>query len=576
MVDQKSTTHRPRRAFIEPDHETAEPKQPAGPERGNGKSIPPPVFDEDQPKPLYRDETRTNGWTSAAARAAAVPEADPPTDETVRPTSPAPQRTRAFDEETTAILPRSRQAQQRSHTPLDAIHDYDEDERMPLGRRTKLALLIGGVAVVVVIGLLVGYAVLSAASQRQNQPGAERPPSGTGAASDGTSANASQPPAQTGTALLSDTSMLSPAQSKTLDSGRTWKVESTQHNPPEDARTAACFSGEPLQGRPTPQQEVLRVLSSSGKNGPTALHEATAYNSLEDASQAYAIASGTLGGCPVTGSYIESGRAVSGVGNQAAGVVVKVVDGNKSQAHAIVLNRTGRVVNVVDAVQPSQALAITAVAKALEQVNAVQCGPAAGECGGTPSVKDGPPPLGGDKPGFLATGDLPPAKPKVASWVATEIEPPKDNFEGSGCENVNWKTIPAESKDARTYLIQDTRTNFFGLDEIVLTTKDAKAAKKQVDRIKSSVASCKNRTPTATVSTKKVSSIGAKNTKVAGWTAVVSQKSTGATHKYRVGIVSAGKKVVYTFLNPREDYDFSSDQWNTVAVRAGERATQVN
>jgi hypothetical protein len=57
---------------------------------------------------------------------------------------------------------------------------------------------------------------------------------------------------------------------------------------------------------------------------------------------------------------------------------------------------------------------------------------------------------------------------------------------------------------------------------------------------------------------------------------VVSQKSTGATHKYRVGIVSAGKKVVYTFLNPREDYDFSSDQWDTVAVRAGERATQVN
>jgi len=57
---------------------------------------------------------------------------------------------------------------------------------------------------------------------------------------------------------------------------------------------------------------------------------------------------------------------------------------------------------------------------------------------------------------------------------------------------------------------------------------------------------------------------------------VVSQKSTGATHKYRVGIVSAGEKVVYTFLNPREDYDFSSDQWDTVAVRAGERATQVN
>ncbi|HJY44733.1 MAG TPA: hypothetical protein VJ301_08920, partial [Propionibacteriaceae bacterium] len=229
MVDQKSTTYRPRRAFIEPDIEPAKPIQPAGPDRGNGKRNPPPVVDEDHPKPLYRDETRTNGWSSPATRATA-PEADPPTNEIARPTTSAPQRTRGFDEETTAILPRSRQGQQRSHTPLDAIHDYDEDERGPLGRRTKLALLIGGVAVVVVIGLLVGYAVFSAASQRQSQQGPARSP-----VPSGPSDNASQPPDQTGTAMLSDASMLSPAQAETLDRNRTWKVELNQHNPSEDA-----------------------------------------------------------------------------------------------------------------------------------------------------------------------------------------------------------------------------------------------------------------------------------------------------------------------------------------------------
>jgi hypothetical protein len=572
MVDQKSPTYRPRRAFIEPDIEPAKPKQPTGPDRGNGKQIPPPILDEDRRKPLYRDETRTNSWSSPAAPAAAAPEAAPSTDETVRPTISAPQRTRGFDEETTAILPRSRQGQQRSHTPLDTIHDYDEDERMPLGRRTKLALLIGAVAMVVVIGMLIGYAVLSAASQRQSQQGPARSPGGTG-----TSANASQPPDQTGTALLSDASMLNPVQAKTLDRDRTWKAELTQHNPSEDAPTAACFGGDPLEGQPPPQQKILRVLTSSGKNRPTALHEATAYNSPEDAMQAYMIASGTLGGCAVTGSYIESGHIVTGLGNQAVGVVVKVVDGTKSQAHSIVLNRTGRVMNVVDAVQPSQALAITAVAKALQQINTVQCGPAGGECGGTPSVKDGPPPLGGDVLGFLATGDLPPAGPKVAPWVATGMELPKEEFKGSGCENVNWETVAAESKSTRVYLIQDSRTNFFGLNEIVLATKDAKAAGKQVEKIKSSLTGCKNRQPTATVSKpKKVTSIGAKNTKVAGWTAVVSQKGTDGTHRYRVGIVSAGSKVIYTFLNPKEDYDFSGGQWDTVAVRAGERATQVN
>ena len=105
---------------------------------------------------------------------------------------------------------------------------------------------------------------------------------------------------------------------------------------------------------------------------------------------------------------------------------------------------TGRVMNVVDAVQPSQALAITAVAKALQQVNNVQCGPAGGECGGTPSIKDGPPPIGGDKPGFLATGDLPPAGPKVAPWVATEIELPTDEFKGSAVRERELGNHPSQ------------------------------------------------------------------------------------------------------------------------------------
>jgi hypothetical protein len=575
MVDQKSGTYRPRRAFIEPDIEPAEPKQPPGPDRNNGRPSAPPIVDEDYPKPLYRDETRTNGWSSPASRAAPAPPVAPPTDETLRPIPSTPQRMHGVDEESTAILPRSRQGQHRMRTqaPFDAIDDYDEDERMPLGRHAKLALLIGAVAVVVVIGLVIAYTVLSAASQRQNQPNPPASTSGGG----GPSSNASQPPDQTGTALLTDASMLNPGQADIIDRDRTWKVELTQRGPSEDAPTAACFGGEPLEGQPTPQEKVLRALNS-GKNGPRALHEATAYGSLGEAAQAYAIASKTLGSCAVAGSYIESGHAVSGVGNQAVGVVVMVAaEGSKSLAHSVVLNRTGRVVNMVDAAQPSKALAITAVAKALGQVNNVQCGPAGGECGGAPSVKDGPPPIGGDELGFLAIGDLPPARAKIAPWVAIPSELPKEEFEGSQCENTNWATVSAVSKSVKVYMIPASGRNFFGLNEIVLTTKNAKAAAKQVNKIKSSLTSCKNRRLTATVSKpKKVTSIGAKNTKVTGWTTVVSHTSTGGTVKYRVGIVSAGPKVIYTFLNPRDDFDFTSGQWETVAVRAGERITQVN
>ena len=85
---------------------------------------------------------------------------------------------------------------------------------MPLGQRAKLALLIGAVAVVVVIGLAIGYAVLGA----DNQPQGNQPPSQpSGAGGSGTSGNGSQSTDKTATALLTDDAMLNPDQAKVLD-----------------------------------------------------------------------------------------------------------------------------------------------------------------------------------------------------------------------------------------------------------------------------------------------------------------------------------------------------------------------
>ena len=618
MVDKESATYRPRRAYIEPDAEPVPPERPALPDRngttpdrngrapdrngtavyrngstldrngtgldrngagidrhgigrdGNGTAQPRRSgADQELPKPLYREDIRPNGRSGPASRALPVPRSDPPTEETMAPIAFAPRRPHPVDDETTTILPRSRPTKHRTRA-LDAIDDYDDDDdRSPLSRRAKFALFIGAVAAVVVIGLVVGYGVL-VGKQPQNQP--SLPPSG------GSSGGAGQPQGQTGTGLLTDASMLSASQAKILDRSRTWKVSTTKHGASQDA-TAACFGTEPVEGQPTPQQEIVRTLiSSGGKSAPVALHHATAYSSPEEASQAYAIASKTLGTCAVAGLYIESGYVVDGIGDQAAGVVVmQVLNSKKTQAHSVVINRTGRVVNVLDTARPSEAIAMINVAKALAQVNGVQCDTAGGACNGKRSVKHGPPPLGGDEPGYLASGDLPPAGAKDDLWVATAVEPPKDDFQGSGCERVNWSTVKAESRSSRVYLIQESGKDFFGLNEITLTMKDPKAASKLVDTIKSDLSSCKTRKLTANVTKRnKVTSIGAEGTKVSGWTSTVYQKSTQGTAKYRVGIVSAGPKVVYTFSNPIGDYDFTNHQWDTIAVRGGERITQVN
>ena len=371
--------------------------------------------------------------------------------------------------------------------------------------------------------------------------------------------------------------MLSVAQAGQIDGKRTWKVASTDPGTAEDAAQPVCFTAEPVEGQPAPQQKILRLLTSTGKDAPGVLHQATAYASPEEAAQAYAVASKTLGSCTVTGSYLVQGQSVTGLGDQAVGVVAASVTNGKSQRHTVMLNRTGRVMNIVDAVQPSEAIKPSAVANALAAVTTTQCATAGGACPTKPSTKDGPPPLCGDEPGFLAYGDLPPAGKTPAAWGATPTELPKADFKGSNCETVNWSTLSTESTTSRTYILEDASSSFFGLNNIVVTMNDEATAKKLVDKIKDDLDDCNKRKLTAKVTDpKKVSGIGAKQSEVSGYTAEVSQKSVDGTKKYRVGIVSAGTKVAYTFLNPQDVFDFTPAQWDVVAVRAGERTTQVN
>jgi hypothetical protein len=73
----------------------------------------------------------------------------------------------------------------------------------------------------------------------------------------------------------------------------------------------------------------------------------------------------------------------------------------------------------------------------------------------------------------------------VELWVATDVELPKADFLGSQCEDVNWTTEKAKARTSRVYLLPESGKNFFGLNEIVLTMKDAKAADKLVGKIKS-------------------------------------------------------------------------------------------
>jgi hypothetical protein len=191
-------------------------------------------------------------------------------------------------------------------------------------------------------------------------------------------------------------------------------------------------------------------------------------------------------------------------------------------------------------------------------------------------VADAPPPLGGDEPGFLAIGDLPPVGKNLSGWTATAPTLPKaDSVQGSGCETTNWEKVEAESRAVRTYLADDTGT-VFGLDQVVVTTAKASDAADLAKKVRDDWASCERRELTAKVAEpKEVSGVGAKNAEINGWSTTVAQKAGSGTTNYRVGVVVVGNKVVFTFCNPQTGVDFTDDQFDTIAVRAGQRTTQV-
>ncbi|MGI3784168.1 MAG: hypothetical protein ACRYG2_25695 [Janthinobacterium lividum] len=472
-------------------------------------------------------------------------------------------RARPVEDDATTLLPRTTDRVETSARGADDPADYDLDERpRRLGSRARLAVLIGAVAAVVIVGLAIGAAVVGV----RNQPGAGADPAPTA-----TSATVTP----SATALLDDASMLAPEGAQAIDGKRTWTAGTTVRGPVPDGSGAACLGSDPLEGAPTAQQTITRTLTASGSSAPSALHVAQAYASVDDATQAFATTSRALGTCAVPADWVSNGRVVEGVGDESTAVAVQSVDGGQRSLHWVVVSRTGRALDVVDASTPGKkALNVNAVTKALASVVTGQCGPAGGACPTTVSTKDGPPPVGGDEPGFLSTGDLPPVGSSTAPWVGTPVEAPSEDFTGSQCESVSWATTAATAKSSRVYLLQDV-PGIFGLNEIVLTVKDADTASKLADKVRGDWSTCKERKLTATVdSPTKVTGVAADGAAVSGWTTQVEQKAGSTTTTFRVGIASSGDKVAFVFLNPQKGLDVDGDDWNVVAVRAVQRATQ--
>ena len=107
MLSPPGQNHRPSRSSTPSQNHPPSQVRPAQPDpTGPARtqryeaSMAFPVAAEDHPKPLYRDDKGSNGWSRPTSRMAPM-ESDPPTQETMRPIAFAPRRPAPPDDETT-------------------------------------------------------------------------------------------------------------------------------------------------------------------------------------------------------------------------------------------------------------------------------------------------------------------------------------------------------------------------------------------------------------------------------------------------------------------------------------------
>lgn len=439
----------------------------------------------------------------------------------------------------------------------DFGHRPNVADLQPTSSRRRAGLIGGGIAVLLVLGLVVGFLALG---PNRSAPAAGGDPSSSAAA-----------PAS----MIGQQTMLTAAEAKTID-GQSWKVQNDQTPGEKHVPVPACL-GAVSKDAPKPAESLIRTLSAGGEGGSTTLHLAQSYKTPELATEAYALMAKALGECQLKGSNISDAKVITGLGDQATGIELENLI--KDSHRAVTLNRTGRMVNVVDVAATKSTPGLDKTAHALADVTDLQCTIAVGLCASGVKISDGPPPIGGDQPGFLATADIPTPTSGKGTWGGLEPGSP-ENVTTSGCENIDFNVLQADNRAARSYVLTDKPKGMpkkFGVDEITLTMRSKSEAADTAKTVVENLKSCDSRLPAASVSdVSTVSGTGASDSKITGSVALVSQKvSESETSRYRVGIAAAGNKLVYTFMYRDGDWDLTKDQWSTLTTRAAQRATQI-
>lgn len=331
-------------------------------------------------------------------------------------------------------------------------------------------------------------------------------------------------------------------------------------------RTPLCVGQDT---EPAAQRSASRMLTAASAS---VLQIVYTFADDAQASQAYSAQVTEAGTCTNDTALIDKASTISGLADSADAVRL-TIQGTKDEHHVLLLTRSGRSVNVFD-VTGESALTVATVAETASAALTRQCS-AGGTCPSTVNVSDSLP-AAGDPAGWLVAADLPQITPGSGKWTALPVQ--AITLSGSQCEDTDLTKVTGTTSSAeRVFVLTgDSKAPAqFGIDHAVWTYGSAKAATSFANKLGTNVADCSTNTPTATVTPGPSVKGSAGATKVSGKTWEITHKLPNETIIFRVAVVTVGNRVSYLLANPSKDFDFTDAEWEAIALRAGQRASQA-
>lgn len=313
----------------------------------------------------------------------------------------------------------------------------------------------------------------------------------------------------------------------------------------------------------------------TGGNGNSILQTVDSYPNEKAATDAYNERLSKVGNCVDGAALVNGAYTVDGLANTAGALALKA-NSTAGQAHTVLVARTGRTVNTFDVVTKA-AVPVTTVADVAAKPLSRQC--TEGNCPGAIAVK-ATLPAPGIPAGWLEPSDLPLLTPGVGKWTAADL---KVNTPGTSCEGMPLdKVAGTTSAGMRTLLLVDdpkaaasATSAGFGVDQVNYVFPNAKAAQSLATTLTRNLSACGTLKLGATVDrSATVRGVGANSTTITGQTWRITRDLGGSKIPYRVAVLSSGNRVTYLFSNPTKTADFSDDDWQAIALRAGQRASQ--